>query len=97
MFRTRGLQLERYLLASLKALSDHENISFISIDLEGPAEAITDLGIAFQRKNDPQRAGHHIVIKATQHTKKNPPKPCGFGLPSEEVDQSEELHAILDN
>ncbi|KUI53539.1 hypothetical protein VP1G_00939 [Cytospora mali] len=96
VYSGRTLENERELLFALWKLSKHMTICFVSIDLEGPTEAITELGFAFQTKPDSQRAGRHIIVKSTQHTKTIPPKPCGFGFSSEEVDESNELYTILD-
>lgn len=97
IYDNRNLEHERELLLALWELSDHRKICFISIDLEGPTGAITELGLAFQRKNDSRREGRHIIVKSTQHLKRNPPRTCGYGLASEEVDKSEELYTILDD
>lgn len=97
IYDRRNLEHERELLLTVWELADHKKICFISIDLEGPTEAITELGLAFQRKNDPKRAARHVIVKNTQRLKKNPPRTCGFGLRSEEVDKSEQLYTILDD
>lgn len=97
IYDRRSLEHERELLLALWELSDQKKICFIAIDLEGPTQVITELGLAFQRKHDSQREGRHIIVKSTQQLKKNPPKTCGFGFSSEEVDKSEELYTILDD
>ncbi|ROW03600.1 hypothetical protein VPNG_07218 [Cytospora leucostoma] len=84
-------------LCSLWELSDHKRICFTSIDLEGPQEVITELGLAFQSKNYSSRGVRHIIVKDTQHMKQKTPKPCGFGVTSEEFDESDQLYDILDD
>lgn len=76
--------------------SDFEPICFVSIDVEGPFDAITELGLSFQRKNEPRR-GRHFVVKSTQDTKSRAPRPLGFGLASEYIDQPEDLCPILED
>ncbi|KAK7742301.1 hypothetical protein SLS53_004445 [Cytospora paraplurivora] len=97
VYDARALENEPEYLWSLWKLSDHERICFISIDLEGPPEVITELGFVFQRKNDSRPSGRHIIVKGTQHLKKDPPKPCGFGITSEEIGESDQLYTILDD
>ncbi|ROW03127.1 hypothetical protein VMCG_05685 [Cytospora schulzeri] len=96
IYDKRNLENESELLLTLWELSDHKKICFVSFDLEGPYEAITELGLAFQRKNDSQRQGRHIIINSNQQKKASPPKPCGFGISSEELDDPKELYTILD-
>ncbi|KAJ0119683.1 hypothetical protein J7T55_013886 [Diaporthe amygdali] len=70
--------------------ADYFPVCFISIDLEGPFKHITELGLAFQRKNQP-RMGRHLVVQSTQHEKSRPPLPLGFGMTSETIDEPEQL------
>lgn len=91
----RDLDSERELLLALWELANHMKICFVSFDLEGPYDAITEFGLVFQRKTDSHRVCRHIVVKGNQH-KMNPPKQCGFGISSAEVDKPEELSTILD-
>lgn len=97
IYDKRSREYERELLIALWQLADHRTICFVSIDLEGPNDAITELGVTFQRKNQTKRLGRHFVVRSTQHLKKKSPKVCGFGFSSEEVDSPEDLYTVLED
>lgn len=94
IFDRREKENERELLCTLWMLADFLPICFVSIDIEGPIEVITELGLVSQRKDQP-RIGRHFVVQSTQATKSRAPLPLGFGMTSEIIDTPQQLRHIL--
>lgn len=72
------------------------HVCFISIDLEGPTEAITEFGLALQQGRNPgSRKARHIIVDNTQSLKRKNPKPCGHGIITKHVAAPEDLGPSL--
>lgn len=96
IFDKREKENECEHLLTLWMLADFLPVCFVSIDLEGPPEIITELGVAWQRKDQP-RMGGHFVVQSTQSTKSKAPLPLGFGMSSEKIEEPQQLYPILEN
>lgn len=93
----RFFDMETKFLQVLCERADHgAQVCFISIDLEGPTEAITEFGLAFQQgRNSSSRKARHIIIDSTQNAKAKIPKPCGHGIISTHAETPEDLRPSL--